>query len=188
MNDKIQAEILKLKADAIGVVFTGFITQASVEPPATLTGEVWGHVCADGFGNFADGHRIETSDISEIHSLGESVWVTTRSGSDYGILSFAALGWTYFADLYKAHLRLDRHVPGTPIWHVTMSTERGPSLALKLRERPSREPESQNAEVLKRDLLGPKENKKYMDRMEVFVNETIETLERNGVDTFKLRS
>lgn len=187
MNDRIQVEILKLKVDAIGVVFTGFITHARVEPPAMLTGEVWGHVCADGFGNFADGHRIETSDIREIHSRGDSVWVTTRSGSDYGILSFAPLGWTYFADIYKAHFRLDHHVPGSPIWYMTLSPERGPSMAIKPRKRPSREPESHNAEVRKRERLGPKENTKYMDQMEVFVNKTIETLEQNGVNTFKLR-
>lgn len=187
MNDRIQAEILKLKADAIGVVFTGFITHARVEAPAMLTGEVWGHACADGFGNFADGHRIETSDISEIHSSGESLWITTRSGSDYGILSFASLGWTYFADLYKAHLQLDLHVPGSPIWHMKLSPERIPGLAMKPREQSRREAESHNAEVLKRDLLGPEENTKYMDQMEVFVDKTIETLERNGVNTFKHR-
>ncbi|NMZ11872.1 hypothetical protein HBO07_11330 [Pseudomonas proteolytica] len=187
MNDRIQAEILKLKADAIGVVFTGFITHARVEPPAMLTGEIWGHVCADGFGNFADGHRIETSDISEIHSRGESLWITTRSGSDYGILSFAPLGWTYFADLYKAHLRLDHQVPGSPIWHMALSPEPIPRLARKPRERPSREPESSSAEVLTRNLLRPEENTKYMDQMEVFVKKTIETLERNGLKTFKPR-
>ncbi len=187
MNDRIQSEILKLKADAIGVVFTGFITHARVEPPAMLTGEVWGHVCADGFGNLADGHRIETSDICEIHSRGESVWVTTQSGSDYGILSFAPLGWTYFADIYKAHLRLDQHVSGSPIWDMTLSPERVPSVAKKPRKRPHREPESEEAEVRKREILGPKENTKYMDQMEVFVNETIETLEQNGVETFKRR-
>ena len=187
MNDRIQAEILKLKADAIGVVFTGFITHARVEPPAMLTGEVWGHVCADGFGNFADGHRIETSDISEIHSRGESLWITTRSGSDYGILSFASLGWTYFAELYKAHLQLDQHVPSSPLWHMTLSPERVPGLARKPRERSRRELESHNAKVLKRDLLGPEENTKYMDQMQAFVDNTIGTLERNGVNTFKAR-
>lgn len=187
MNDRIQAEILKLKADAIGVVFTGFITHARVESPATLTGEVWSHVCSDGFGNFADGHRIETSDICEIHSRGESVWVTTRSGSDYGILSFAPLGWTYFADIYKAHLRLDKHVPGSPIWYMTLSPERAPSMAKRSRKRASGEPESHNAEVRKREVLGPKENTNYVDQMEVFVTKTIETLEQNGVNTFKPR-
>lgn len=187
MNDRTQAAILKLKADAIGVIFTGFITHAKVEPPAMLTGEVWGHVCADGFGNFADGHRIETSDICEIHSRGESVWVTTRNGSDYGILSFAPLGWTYFADIYKAHLRPDQHVPGSPIWHMALSPEKVPSMAKKPRKRHSSEPESHDAHVRKREILGPKENTKYMDQMEVFVNKTIETLEQNGVSTFKLR-
>lgn len=86
MNDRIETEILKLKAGAPGVVFTGFVTNASVEPPAMLTGEVWCHVCADGFGTFADGHRIQTSDIVEIHGRGDSLWVTTQSGSDYGIV------------------------------------------------------------------------------------------------------
>lgn len=86
-----KAAILTLKADAHDVVFTGFISNAKVEHPAMLTGEVWAHVCADGFGTFADGHRIETSDIVQIHFRGDSIWVTTQSGSDCGILSFAPL-------------------------------------------------------------------------------------------------
>ncbi len=70
---------------------------------------------------------------------------------------------------------------------MTLCPERVPGLAMKPRDRSRREAESRNAEVLKRDLLGPEENTKYMDQMEVFVDKTIETLERNGVNTFKLR-
>ena len=183
MNDEIEALILKLKADAAGTVFTGFVTNAQVEPSAMLTGEVWAHVCADGFGTFADGHRIVTSDIVQIHSRGDSLWVTTRSGSDYGILSFTPLGWMYFADLYKSYQRLDLHVLGSPTWHMTLPPERVPGLATKSRQRVSREPH--DAKALKRDRLRPEENSKYMEQMEVFVEETIETLERNGVDIYR---
>lgn len=182
MDDRTKAAILKLKADAVGVVFTGFVTNAKVQPPAMLTGEVWRHVLADGLGTFADGHRIETSDIVQVHSRGDSLWVSTRSGSDYGILSFAPLGWMYFADLYKAHQRLDPHPPGSPIWHMELPQERAPGLAFERKGLVRQKTGPQAVRKRKRKLLGPEENTKYMDRMAVFVDETIETFKRTGVN------
>jgi hypothetical protein len=182
MNDKIEAAIIKLKADATGTLFTGFVTNALVVPPAMLTGEVWCHVLADGFGTFADGHRVETSDIVQVHSSGDSLWVSTRSGSDYGILSFAPLGWMYFADLYKAHQRLDPHPPSSPIWHMELPQVRAPGLAFERKGLVSQKTDLQAARKRKRKLLGPEENTKYMDRMSVFIDETIETFKRTGVN------
>ncbi|KEZ69279.1 hypothetical protein AAY86_15100 [Pseudomonas amygdali pv. tabaci str. ATCC 11528] len=184
MNDRIEAAIIKLKADAAGVVFTGFVTNAHVQPPAMLKGEVWGHVCADGLGTFADGHRIETSDIVQIHARGDSLWVTTRSGSDYGILSFTPLGWTYFANFYQAHHRLDRLPPGSPTFHMSLPPIETFGLAKRRAEKPKLEPKSLSRKARRRELLGPEGNTKYMKQMEVFVQDTIETLARNGAKTF----
>ncbi|WP_122559184.1 hypothetical protein [Pseudomonas viridiflava] len=181
MNDRIQAAILKVKADAVGVLFTGFVTNAHFESPAMLKGEVWAHVCADGFGTFADGHRIETSDIVQIHARGESFWVTTRSGSDYGILSFAPLGWTYFAGFYQANHRLDPMPPGSPTFHMPSPPEATVGLARRLTEKPKREFIPVARKALKRELLGPETDKKYMKQMESYVQETIKVLEQNGV-------
>jgi len=184
MNDRIETEILKLKAGAPGVVFTGFVTNASVEPPAMLTGEVWCHVCADGFGTFADGHRIQTSDIVEIHGRGDSLWVTTQSGSDYGILSFTSRGWKYFADLYQAHHRLDPLPPDSPAFHILSPTGKALGLATKRAERLKHAPAPLNRKARKQELLGPAQDPEYMYRMEAFIQETIATLQRNGVKTF----
>lgn len=183
MNDEISAAILKLKADAAGVVFTGFVTNAHIEPEpsAILTGEVWAHVCADGFGTFGDGHRIETSEIVQIHARGNSMWITTQSGSDYGILSFTPLGWTYLAAFYQAHHRLDQLPPGSPTFHMPSPPVRAFGLAKKLKEKPKCESVQLNRNALKRELFGPQTDTTYLDKMEVFVQGTIETLKRNGV-------
>lgn len=183
MNDEISAAILKLKADAAGVVFTGFLTNAHIEPdpPAILTGEVWAHVCADGFGTFGDGHRIETSEIVQIHARGNSMWITTWSGSDYGILSFTAQGWTYLAAFYQAHHRLDQLPPGSPTFHMPSPPVQTFGLAKKLKDKPKSAYVTLNRNTPKRKLLGPQTDTKYMDKMEVFVQGTIETLKRNGV-------
>nr|WP_314531685.1 hypothetical protein [uncultured Pseudomonas sp.] len=183
MNEEISAAILKLKADAAGVVFTGFVTNVHIEPgpPAILTGEVWAHVCTDGFGTFSDGHRIETSEIVQIHASGDSVWITTQSGSDYGILSFAPLGWTYLAAFYQAHYRLNQLPPGSPTFHLVSPPEQTFGLAKKLKDKPKFAHVPLNRNTLKRELLGPQTDKKYMDQMEVFVQGAIETLKRNGM-------
>ncbi|MBI6819576.1 MULTISPECIES: hypothetical protein [Pseudomonas syringae group] len=183
MNDEISAAILKLKADAAGVLFTGFITNAHIqhEPPAILTGEVWAHVCADGFGTFGDGHRIETSEIVQIHARGDSIWITTLSGSDYGVLSFSPLGWTYLAAFYQAHHRLDQLPPGSPTFHMPSSPVQTLGLAKKRPERQKPKTVPFTRKALKSELLGPIENTKYMEQMEAYVEKTIETLQRNGV-------
>ncbi|MFJ5296714.1 hypothetical protein ACIQAL_09340 [Pseudomonas sp. NPDC088368] len=182
MNDEIRAAIAKLKSDAVSVVFTGFVTNAAVESPAMLTGEVWGHVCADGAGTFADGHRIETSDIVQIHSNRESLWVTTRSGSDYGILSFAPLGWIFFANFHKDRRHLDPLPPCSPAFAMVEMVNSPHRLAERPNERPSSVPASSKRKVPKSELKGPEENTRYMDSMEIFVQDTIDAFKKNGVD------
>lgn len=185
MNDRIEAAIFKLKAHAGEMVFTGFVANAEVKPPAMLTGEIWNHVCADGFGSFADGHQIETSDIVQINSRGDSLWITTQSGSDYGILSFAPLGWLYLADLYQAHHRLDPQSPRSPAFQMQSPPV---NTSCSVRKRPEKS-EMKSAPLSriarKHELLGPEGNTEYLKKMEAYVQDTIETLERNGVTTFR---
>ena len=181
MNAEIRAAIIKLKADAAGVVFTGFVTNADVESHAGLTGEIWAHVCADGFGTFGDGHRIVTSTIVQIHSSRDSLWVGTESGSTYGILSFAPLGWIFFSDFHQTRNRLDPLPPDSPAFRMARKRDEFPKLAKMLGERPVPESALPGRKILKRELRGPEENTKYKDQMDVFVQETIETFERIGV-------
>lgn len=181
MNDKIDAAILKLKADASDVAFTGFVTNAHVEPPLMLAGEIWSHVNAEPSGKFADGHRIETSDIVQIHALGDSLWVTTRSGSIYGILSFTPLGWTYLSDFYQAHYKLNPRNQTTTSFYMPSPTAGNARLAKRRPERTKTESVRLTGKALKRELLGPKPDPKYMSQMNAFVHETVEVLKRNGV-------
>ncbi|WP_411705283.1 hypothetical protein [Edaphovirga cremea] len=185
MNYEISAAIIKLKAEATGVVFTGFVTNAHVQPPAMLKGEVWGHVCADGFGTFADNHRIETSDITHIHVRGASMWVITQSGSVYGILSFTPLGWTYFADFYQAHHWLNPLPPGSATFHMSLAPNDPPGLSKRLKKEPRQQSVPLSRKELRRELRGPDTNTRYMDKMEVFIQETTKVLERNGMEITK---
>lgn len=181
MNDKISAAILKLKADASDVAFTGFVTNARVEPPSMLAGEIWSHVNAEPSGKFADGHRIETSDIVQIHARVDSLWVITRSGSIYGILSFTSLGWTYFSDFYQAHYKLNPRNQTTPSFCMPIATAGSASLAKKRPEKTKAESVTLTGEALKRELLGPEPDPNYMRQMNAFVHETVEVLKQNGV-------
>lgn len=181
MNEEIRAAISKLKADAAGVVFTGFVTNAAVESPAMLKGEVWGHVCADGAGTFADGHRIETSDIVQIHSNRESLWVTTRSGSEYGIHSFAPLGWIFFANFHKDRRQLDPLPSDSPVFEIRHLKNSSTRLEKWLSKRPSSVTASPKRKVPKSELKGPEENTRYMDNMDFFVQDTIDAFQKNGV-------
>ncbi|KOP52700.1 hypothetical protein OX88_22875, partial [Pseudomonas coronafaciens pv. porri] len=58
------------------------------------------------------------------------------------------------------------------------------SLAKKHAEKPKLKPAPLNRIDRKRELRGPRENTEYMNRMEAFVQETIETLARNSAKTF----
>lgn len=181
MNDKISAAIFKLKADASDVAFTGFVTNARVEPPSMLAGEIWSHVNAEPSGKFADGHRIETSDIVQIHARIDSLWVITRSGSIYGILSFTSLGWTYFSDFYQAHYKLNPADQTTPSFYMPIPTAGSACLAKRRPERTKAESVTLTGEALKRELLGPEPDPNYMRQMNAFVHETVEVLKQNGV-------
>lgn len=188
MNEEISAAIIKLKANAPDVVFTGFMTNAFVVPPAMLKGEVWSHMRADATGAFADGHRIETSDIVRIHARGESLWVTTRSGSVYGILTFTSLGWTFFAAFYQAHFSLDLVPPGSPTFHMRLPPEPTVGLAKRLRPKPISEVLPQSQVSLKRKPMRPEADTKYMERMDYFIKETREVLIKNGVHLPRIKS
>jgi len=101
MTRDFKNAVSRLLADANGIAFTAFVTNARLDSPPAMIGEVWSHVKADELGRFADGHRIQTSHIVEVHAAGQSLWVVTENGSRYGIISFAALGWKWFSDLLR---------------------------------------------------------------------------------------
>ncbi|MGN2404697.1 hypothetical protein ACTACD_02585 [Pseudomonas syringae] len=124
---------------------------------------------------------LQTSEIVQMHARGDSIWITTRNGSDYGILSFSPLGWTYLAAFYQAHHRLDQLPPGSPTFHMPSPPVQTFGLAKKLKDKLKSAHVPLNRNTLKRELLGPQTNTKYMDQMEVYVQGTIETLKRNGV-------
>ena len=73
MTDYVRDAIVKLKGDAVGVEFTGFVSNARLPSPPALEGEIWHHIHADTSGRYADGHRIKTSPIVEIHAVGNSL-------------------------------------------------------------------------------------------------------------------
>lgn len=85
----IEINVSALNSDSGELEFTGFVTNARVIGQCALEGEVWRHQRASLSGEFADGHRIQTSRIVEVHVVNNSVWVDTETGSRYGILSFS---------------------------------------------------------------------------------------------------
>lgn len=187
MDDRTNAAILKLKAEAPEIAFTGFITDAEFRSPAMLTGVIWAHVRADGSGIFADGHRIQTSDIVHIHVRGDSLWATTRSGSNYGVISFTPFGWTYFSDLCKSSARLDPQVPGSPIVHLPIVSEITPGLA-KRKTTPISEPAPLSGTSKKRGLGRPEQEMDHKDQYAALIKEVTEMLERNRIKLDKTRN
>lgn len=88
----IENVVSALNTDSGELEFTGFVTNARVIAQCALEGEVWRHRRASLSGEFADGHRIQTSRIVDVHVVNNSVWVETETGSRYGILSFSSTG------------------------------------------------------------------------------------------------
>lgn len=183
MTDTIDEAILKLKADAAEVEFTGYLTNAYVEHTSSLIGEIWRHVGADELGKFADGHCIETSSIAQIHTRGKSLWVITESGSTYGILSFTALGWTYFSYSHWINDRLDPMAACIPSFHMPSPDESHAGLGRAFLRRAKNVPAKNNLKTLTHSLRGPEPDLDYIQRMSAHAQETRETLKRNGVKT-----
>lgn len=181
MNDEISAAITKLKADAVGVVFTGFVTNADVVLPAMLKGEVWGHVRADGVGRFADGHRIETSDIVQIHSNRDSLWVSTRSGSNYGILWFAPLGWTFLTRFHQDRQQLHLMPPDSPPFEMINLSYNPPRLAKRIRERLISGSVSVSRKVPTGKLRVSQATTAYVENMGTFIQNSIEIFQKKSV-------
>jgi hypothetical protein len=192
MNDRISDVIARLKVDSDGLAFTGFIANAHVTHPPVLEEEIWHHVHAETSGKFADGHRIQTSWIIDIHVRGESIWVDTENGSRYGIASFAPLGWRYFSVLYRAYERLDPLPVGTPIFDLQPSLCRSEQAAatggLKriIERRLKRRLKESESNVGNLKPLRPiPKNSAYIKQMTEHARESIDTLKRNGVNIIK---
>lgn len=183
MTDTIDEAILKLKADAADVAFMGYVTNAYVEHPSSLIGEIWHHAGADESGKFADGHCIETSAIVQIHTRGESLWVITESGSTYGILSFTPLGWTYFSHFYLTHNRLDPMAACIPNFYMPSPAASHAGLGRAFLKKAKKTPAKKDPKTVTRSLRGPEPDLDYIRRMTAHAQETRETLKRNGVKT-----
>jgi hypothetical protein len=187
MNNEIGEAIARLVADAEGLKFTGFITNARQPNPPVLEGEVWQHIRAEASGKFADGHRIQTSCIVEIRAHGDSLWVETENGSRYGILSFAPLGWLYFSNLHRAFSQLDPAPEGTPIFDVNPSRRALPPLAIgafreKIEQRLVRERMAPQQKVGTAKPFRPASNPDYLGERMESTHDSIAALRRNGVN------
>jgi len=186
MNDYVRDAIVKLKGDAVGVEFTGFVSNARLPSPPALEGEIWHHIHADTSGRYADGHRIKTSPIVEIHAVGNSLWVETEAHSRYGILSFAPLGWIYFSRMYRTTDRLDPMPDGIPIFDmshlVADSRMLVPGISKRFLERRVK-PECTISKFKSRvkQHLRPALDQDYLTRMNDHAEECREVLKRGGV-------
>lgn len=179
--------ISRLIVDSRGVAFTGFVTYARMEPPPVLVGEVWRHASAEASGRFADGRRIHTSHVIEAHFAGDSVWVVTETGSAYGIISFAPLGWQWFGELMR--MGDDRPfsplcvIHGEPLFTTPPSTplESRPFGDLKRRNPASaREPSPGTG---KRHPFRPPSDAKYVQQIKDHFDKSIAALRKHGVST-----
>lgn len=187
MNNPIGEAITRLVADAEGLKFTGFITNARQPNPPILEGEVWQHIRAEASGEFADGHRIQTSRIAHIQANGSSLWVETESGSRYGILSFAPLGWLYFSNLHRAFSQLDPVPEGTPIFDVNPSRRCLPPLVTgalrkKVEQRLARERMATQRHIDTAKPFRPESDPDYLKERMASNRESIAALRRNGVN------
>ncbi|BCX67224.1 hypothetical protein [Pseudomonas izuensis] len=123
MEDSIDDKIARLKHDSGMERFTGFVSYATVDQSELLSGHIWRHIDASTEGEFADGHKIITSPVLAIYGAKQSLWVETKTGSIYGILSLAPLGWLSISDLYKAHQRLESVPAHAPDFYLKRSSD-----------------------------------------------------------------
>lgn len=185
MRKAIDIGIAKLISDSGCQNFTGFIANAHIKDIPIVEGEIWDHAGAGVSDQFTDGCRIRTSALIEIHSYDSSLWVVTKDGSRYGILSFAALGWIYFINMYRAYDRLDPTPANTPRLfmrdfpdqqsgeEITPSKLRAVKIKAELGKLESRLKKPKPL----RPAKDPNELKRLMEQVEA----TIDTLKRNGV-------
>ncbi|WP_277960735.1 hypothetical protein [Pseudomonas sp. RIT-To-2] len=187
MTPGVENAISQLITDSCGIEFTGFITIARVAPPPLLAGEVWRHVRAEPSGLFADGHRIQTSQVVEVHFAGDSVWVVTETGSRYGIISFAASGWQWFFNLMRESDRRPTS-PECVIHHEEVSPVIGKGSlkprSLKLPARPKVVPvDVDSSREGKRHPFRPPSDAKYLQQIEANFDRTIAELREHGLVT-----
>ncbi|ROM89384.1 hypothetical protein [Pseudomonas brassicacearum] len=139
MEESIDDKIAHLKHDSGIERFTGFVSYATVDQSETLSGHIWRHIDASKEGEFADGHKIITSPVVAIYGVKQSLWVETETGSLYGILSLAPLGWLSISALYKAHQRLESVPAHAPDFYLKRSSDPLPPMkgrTLKEKKRP----------------------------------------------------
>ena len=180
MIGDINDAILRLRSDAGDLPFTGYLTNAHVEDPPSVKGEIWRHIRAEPSGKFADGHRVETSRMVEIEVRGESMWVVTEQGSRYGILSISPIGWIYFSSILRINERLNPAPAQTPRFIMDLQAVDLPLPELRgLRMRSPKQPDPAavaNSSSIRR-VLDPSAQPPEVESTE----RLIEALKRNGV-------
>ncbi|MBC3239821.1 hypothetical protein HU723_11595 [Pseudomonas lurida] len=185
MRTAIDSGIAKLRSDSGCLDFTGFIVNAHICDTPTVKGEIWGHAGAGSSDQFTDGCLIMTSALIEINSCDSSVWVVTKDGSRYGILSFTALGWVYFINLYRAYDRLDQTPANTPRLFMPAfpgrhsGDEITPSKLHVLKVKA--ELRKSEGRLKRTKPLRPEKDPNELKRLMEHVEATIDTLKRNGV-------
>ncbi|MCY1366823.1 hypothetical protein D9M69_537300 [compost metagenome] len=86
ISTKVRKRLKQAMAHQFDEPVAGFLTHAWIVSGSCL-GFVYGHVRADEFGRFADGHLMRTSDVRSAHVEG-SFWVLTTMNSRYVVVSF----------------------------------------------------------------------------------------------------
>ncbi|MFC5694885.1 hypothetical protein ACFPU0_04840 [Pseudomonas sp. GCM10022186] len=86
MSGKVRRRLKEAMSHAFVEPVTGYLTHVRIVSASGL-GFVYGHVRADVFGRFADGHLIRTSDVRYARKEGP-FWVLTTLNSRYVIVSF----------------------------------------------------------------------------------------------------
>jgi hypothetical protein len=174
MEESIDDKIARLKHDSGIERFTGFVSYATVDQSEMLSGHIWKHIGASEEGEFADGHKIITSSVVAIYGAKQSLWVKTETGSLYGILSLAPLGWLSISDLYKAHQRLDSVPAHAPDFYLKRSSD--PLPPMKGRTLKEKKRSHSTAAVRSDGRLGSTITPAYRD----FINESIAQIRSNS--------
>lgn len=86
MSGKVKKRLKEAMSHHFDEPVTGYLTHARIVSASGL-GFVYGHVRADVYGRFADGHLIRTSDVRSARREGP-FWVLTTLNSRYVVVSF----------------------------------------------------------------------------------------------------
>ncbi|MCY1298174.1 hypothetical protein D9M68_424260 [compost metagenome] len=108
MSDKVRKRLKEAMSHDFDEPVTGYLTHARIVSASGL-GFVYGHVRADVFGRFADGHLIRTSDVRCARKEGQ-FWVLTTLNSRYVVVSFKKNEGRPSLQYYLKNLQSTMHI------------------------------------------------------------------------------